>query len=411
MPLPNQGLRRPTQAVILAGGRGERLRPFTDIRPKPMLEIHGKPFLEYNIEMLREQGFQRVLLLLGYLPEIIQDYFGDGSRWGMRIEYSITPAEDNTGLRLKKAAHLLEDCFLMLYCDNFWPMNMERMWKRFVEAAAPAMLTIYSNKDGYTKDTLRVDSDGFVSMFDKQGRSPDLKGVEISYGIFRKELVTSLPDGNISFEETLYPGLAQERKLAAYVTHHRYYSVGGIARLPLTEMFLARRPAIILDRDGVLNRKPGRAQYVRTWEEFEWLPGAKQALRQLREAGYRVIVVSNQAGVARGAMTETDLLDIHRRLAREVLREGGRIDAIYYCPHNWDAGCECRKPKAGMLFQAQRDFNLDLSRTPFVGDDERDAQAAEAADCPSIVVSEKTPLLEVVNGLIATKQQLSGRQS
>jgi D-glycero-D-manno-heptose 1,7-bisphosphate phosphatase len=353
--------------------------------------------------MLREQGFERVLLLLGYLPEIIQDYFGDGSRWGMRIEYSITPIEDNTGLRLKKAAHLLDDCFLLLYCDNFWPMNMERMWKRFVEAGAPAMLTVYGNKDGYTKDTLRVDADGFVVVFDKQRRSPDLKGVEISYGIFRKELVTSLPEGNISFEETLYPGLAQERKLAAYVTHHHYYSVGSIARLPLTEMFLARRPAIILDRDGVLNRKPPRAEYVRTWQEFEWLPGAKQALRLLKEAGYRVIVVSNQAGVARGAMTEEDLLDIHRRMTREILQEGGRIDAVYYCPHHWDAGCECRKPKPGMLFQAQRDFNLDLSRTPFVGDDERDAQAAEAADCPSIVVSEKTPLLEVVNRLVAGK--------
>jgi D-glycero-D-manno-heptose 1,7-bisphosphate phosphatase len=403
MPPSNHGLRRPTQAVILAGGRGERLRPFTDIRPKPMLEIHGKPFLEHNIEMLREQGFERVLLLLGYLPEVVQDYFGDGHRWGLKIEYSITPVEDNTGLRLKKAAHLLDECFLLLYCDNYWPMRMEQMWKRFVEAQAPAMLTIYSNKDGYTKDSLRVDSDGFVSVFDKQRRAPDLKGVEISYGIFRKELVTGLPEDNISFEETLYPVLAQQHQLAAYVTHHRYYSVGGIARLPLTEAFLARKPAVILDRDGVLNSKPARAQYVRTWEEFKWLAGAKEALQRLKEAGFRVIVVSNQAGVARGEMTETDLLDIHRRMSREVTVEGGRIDAIYYCPHNWDEDCECRKPKPGMLFQAHRDFNLDLSRTPFVGDDERDAQAAEAAGCPSMMVSEKNPLLNVASSLIAGK--------
>src|SRR6266404_497076 len=78
-------LRRPTQAVILAGGRGERLRPFTDIRPKPMLEIHGKPFLDYLITMLRIQGFDRVVLLLGYMPEVVQDYFGNGSRWGVQI--------------------------------------------------------------------------------------------------------------------------------------------------------------------------------------------------------------------------------------------------------------------------------------------------------------------------------------
>jgi histidinol-phosphate phosphatase family protein len=111
--------------------------------------------------------------------------------------------------------------------------------------------------------------------------------------------------------------------------------------------------------------------------------------------------VSNQAGVARGAMSEADLLDIHRRLVREATLAGGRIDAIYYCPHNWDAGCECRKPKPGMLFQAQREFNLDLSRTPFVGDDERDRQAAEAAGCPSVLVSEQQSLLGIIRSQVS----------
>ncbi len=391
---------RPTQAVILAGGRGERLRPFTDIRPKPMLEIHGKPFLEYNLVQLREQGFERVLLLLGYLPEVVQDYFGDGSRWSLKIEYSVTPVEDNTGRRLKRAAHLLDDYFLLLYCDNYWPLPMAKLWHRYCESGAPALLTIYSNKDNYTKDSLKVDEQGFVAVFDKQRRTPDLKGVEISYGIFRKDLVTSLPEENIAFEETLYPVLARDRELAAFVTDHRYYSVGSVQRLALTEAFLARRPAIILDRDGVLNRKPAKAQYVRRWEEFEWLPEAKEALGALKRAGYRVAVVSNQAGIARGAMTEADLLDIHRRMVREATQASGGIDAIYYCPHGWDEGCECRKPKPGMLFQAQRDLNLDLSRTPFVGDDERDAQAADAAGCPSVLVSEQKSLLEVVGQII-----------
>ena len=370
-----------------------------------MIEIHGKPFLEYNLEMLRQQGFERVVLLLGYMPEVVQDYFGDGHRWGLRIEYSVTPVEDETGRRIKQAGHLLDDCFVLLYCDNYWPMRMQEMWQRFVASGAPAMLTIYTNKDGYTKDSLRVDANGFVAVFDKQRRAPDLKGVEIGYGIFRKELLALLPQENVSFEETLYPALAQSGRLAAYVTDHRYFSVGGLSRLPLTETFLGRRPAIILDRDGVLNRKPPRANYVRRWEEFEWLPGAMEALRKLKLAGFRVIVVSNQAGVARGAMTEADLLLIHRRMVREAVLADGRIDAIYYCPHNWDEGCECRKPRPGMLFQAQRDFSLDLSRTLFVGDDERDAQAANAAGCPSVLVSEQKSLLEVVTELIETNKK------
>src|ERR1043166_4610284 len=135
----NQSLGRPEQAVILAGGRGERMRPLKDILPEPMIEIHGKPFLEHQILMLRDQGFRRILLLLGYLPDVVRDYFGDGSRWGVRIDYSVTAVEDNPGRRLKLAEPKLEPCFLLLYCDNYWPMQMDRMWRRFVETNAPMM--------------------------------------------------------------------------------------------------------------------------------------------------------------------------------------------------------------------------------------------------------------------------------
>jgi D-glycero-D-manno-heptose 1,7-bisphosphate phosphatase len=99
-------------------------------------------------------------------------------------------------------------------------------------------------------------------------------------------------------------------------------------------------------------------------------------------------------------MTEADLLEIHRRMAKDATQAGGRVDAIYYCPHNWDDGCECRKPRPGMLFQAQRDFSLDLSRTLFIGDDDRDRQAAEAAGCLSALVSDQVPLSKLVGDLI-----------
>jgi D-glycero-D-manno-heptose 1,7-bisphosphate phosphatase len=99
-------------------------------------------------------------------------------------------------------------------------------------------------------------------------------------------------------------------------------------------------------------------------------------------------------------MTEAALGEIQTRMKAEAIQTGGRIDAINYCPHDWEQGCECRKPKPGMLFQAQRDFNLDLSRTVFVGDDERDAQAAGAAGCPSRLISERTSLLDISRQLV-----------
>lgn len=394
-------MQRPTQAVILAGGRGSRLRPLTDIRPKPMIEIQGRPFLEYQVEQLRDQGFDRILILLGYLPEVVQRHFGDGGRWRVKIAYSVSAAENETGRRLKVAQPLLDPCFLLLYCDNYWPMRFDRMWDRFRRADVAALITVYGNKDGYTTNGVRMGADGLVELYDKRRTTPGLQGVDISYALLRRADIEDLPDENRLLEEMLYPRLAARRQLLGYVTDHRYYSIGALARLPLTETFFARRPAVLLDRDGVLNRRPPRAQYVRGWAEFEWLPGAIEALRLLREAGYRVIVISNQAGIARGAMSEQDVVEIHQRMQADALMHGGRIDAIYYCPHDWDSGCECRKPRPGMLFQAQRDFSLDLSRTPFVGDDERDAEAADAAGCPSALVSEGHGLLPVIRALIS----------
>lgn len=388
-----------TQAVILAGGRGTRLAPLTDTRPKPLIEIGGRPFIDHLLMMLRDQGITRVVMLLGYRAQMIIDHLGDGARFGLEISHSVTPEVDETGQRLRRAGELLDPEFLMMYCDNYWPLPLARLWRSYKGSGAPMQITIYDNEDGYTRDNVRVE-DGLVTVYDKSRTAPALKGVDIGYAILQRGLLDRLPDGNPSFEASLYPALVAERKLAAYVTGHRYYSIGGHARLPLTETFFARLPTVILDRDGVLNMRMPRAEYVRSWADWQWKEGALDALARFARAGWRVIVVTNQAGIARGAMTESDLAAIHERMCADASAAGGRIDAIYHCPHGWDEGCSCRKPKPGMLFQAQRAFDLDLSRVSFVGDDERDGQAAEAAGCRFVPANDDMPLSEIADQII-----------
>lgn len=387
----------PTQAVILAGGRGTRLRPLTDTLPKPMVRFHGRPFLEYLLDLLRGQGIERVLLLLGYKAEAVRDYFGDGRRLGLAIDYSVSPVEDETGQRLRLAKPKLDPTFLLLYCDNYWPMPLAKMWAQFSAAAASAMVTVYANRDHFTRNNVRVGDDGRVLSYDKTRTRADLNGVEIGFALLARTVLEHLPAGNVSFEGTVYPTLIERGLLHAFVTEHRYYSVGSHGRLPLTEAFLAPQKAVILDRDGVLNKKPPRASYVRTWEEFEWLPGAIEGLRALKQAGYKTILATNQAGVARGAMSEGDLRHLHERM-QAVLRDAGAgLDAIYYCPHGWDEGCFCRKPRPGLLFQAQREHHLDLTKTVFIGDDERDLEAGAAAGCPTFLVSLGRSLPECIS--------------
>jgi len=395
--------RPPTQAVILAGGRGTRMAPLSDTRPKAMIEFHGKPFLEYVLEMLRDQGIERVQLLLGYLPDVIVDHFGDGSRLGLEIDYSISSPDDLTSHRVQLVRDRLDDVFLLLYCDNYWPMNLAAMWETFQSHDAPAQITVYANRDEYTRSSVIVGDDGKVEVVDRSRTTPGLAGVEISYAILRKEVLDLLPtEGQELFEVAVYEPLARQGRLHAYWSEHRYYSVGSLDRLPLTDAFLAFRPAVILDRDGVLNVRMARAEYVRTPEQFVWLPGALEALRMFNEAGYKVIVVSNQAGINRGAMTQADLDAVTERMMRDVEAAGGRIDGFYFCPHDWDEGCACRKPRPGMLFEAQRDHHLDLTRTVFVGDDDRDGEAARAAGCLFEQVDGDRSLLDITSMLLGS---------
>jgi histidinol-phosphate phosphatase family protein len=394
---------RPRQAVILAGGRGTRMRPITNDRPKPMVPILGRPFLEYQIEQLREQGFERALILLGYLPEVVRRYFGDGRRWGVEIEYSITAPDQLTSSRVAAARHMIDPCFLLLYCDNYWPLQMGRLWARFCEAAKPGLITVYSNKDNYSRGSVLLDQDHHVQVFDRLRATPGLKEVEISYAILTDIALELLPEDDTLLEEALYTPLAKHGRLTAYVSDHRYYSVGSPHRLPATEAFMRRERTVILDRDGVLNRRPPQAQYVRNWSEWTWCPGSLDALRLLNEAGFRAIIASNQPGIGRGIMSETELDAVHNRMKQEIGQAGGRIEAIYYCPHDWESGCECRKPKPGLLYEAQKEFHLDLTRTPFIGDDERDEAAAVAADCPFYRVTDRSALLDVARQLVEPK--------
>jgi len=388
--------RKPKQAVILAGGLGTRLRPITDTIPKPMIPFHGKPFLEYLLEMLVDQGIERVVLLLGYLPEVVTEYFGDGNKWGLEIAYSITEVEDDTGLRLQKAKHLFDPVFLLMYCDNYWPLNLDKLWNRFVSHDVSVLVTVYMNRDNYTRSNIRLDEDGYIEVYDKTRTAENLQGVDIGFFILQRDVIDMIPEGNHNFEKTVMPRLVKNREIITYPTDHRYYSVGSHERLKLTDVFLSRKPAIILDRDGVLNKKAPKAEYITNWAEWEWIPGSKEAVCLLKKAGFLIIIVSNQAGIARGIMTHEDLSAIHEQLQNDLKSCNGSVDKIYYCPHGWDENCECRKPKPGMLFQAQRDFHLDLTRLYFVGDDERDKMAGDAADMKTVLLNESFTLNDFV---------------
>jgi D-glycero-D-manno-heptose 1,7-bisphosphate phosphatase len=138
---------------------------------------------------------------------------------------------------------------------------------------------------------------------------------------------------------------------------------------------------VFLDRDGVINRKPPEGDYVTRWEDFQILPGVTEGIAQLNRAGFRVIVVTNQRCIAKGLITVPELELMHERMLHLLAQAGATISAIYYCPHEAEPVCQCRKPAPGMLLEAAREHGIDLGASWMIGDSESDIQAGKNAGC------------------------------
>ena len=389
------------QAVILAGGEGKRLRPLTLTTPKPLLPIHGKPFAEYLIELLKKNGIQEIIFLTGYLAEKFPQTLGDGSRSDLSIKYSQSPAEDDTGTRLRKAKNLFDERFLLLYGDNYWPLDLVKLLAHHEQSGALATVTVYERIESEEKKNNILVQDGLVRVYDKKRQTTGCNGVDIGFFILKREVLDLLPADNKNFESVVLPKLIEQKKLAGFLTKHPYWSLTDKERLPSVERALnPSRKVLFLDRDGTLNKRQLIGTYITKVEQFEFLPGTVDALERLARAGYEFYVITNQPGIARGDLTR-DMLDaIHDQMQKELAKCGVVLKGIYSCHHDRDAGCECRKPKAGMLYRAAREHDIDLSRAIFVGDDERDGQAAAAAGTPFISVPSDIGIAAAIDKLV-----------
>ncbi|MSS70595.1 MAG: nucleotidyl transferase [Candidatus Latescibacteria bacterium] len=228
------------QVVILAGGLGTRLRPLTEKIPKVLAPVLGRPFIHFQLEYLRRAGFRKVLLLIAYLGEQIEDACGDGSRWGLRIDYAREPSPMGTGGALKLAEGRLEDPFALINGDTFLPLDFSGLLNAFFAVPCSGMMTVYADGQDAPRNNVRIGPDGFISAYDK--RNPDgLNGVDAGVSIYRREVLKAAPAGRpFSFEEELLPGLIERRGLRGFRTRERFYDMGTPETLRKTEDFLRR---------------------------------------------------------------------------------------------------------------------------------------------------------------------------
>lgn len=222
------------QVVILAGGLGTRLRPITERIPKPMVEVAGQPFLGYIIDWLAAHDLRRVLILLGYLGGHVQEYFGDGGRYGVNIDYVFEPMPLGTGGAIRNAVGQLDDEFLMLFGDSYLPVDYRSVVKAFRRAPSKALMVVYDNagQDTGVPNNVLVNSMNKVVRYDKRKASTDLNYVDAGALCFRRDIFLGLPPNElVSLEEQIYPRLIKEQQMSAFVTRQRFFDIGTPERL------------------------------------------------------------------------------------------------------------------------------------------------------------------------------------
>ena len=219
------------QVVILAGGRGTRLRPLTNQLPKVLVEVHGKPFLQYQLGWLARYGLRDVVLCVGYLAQKIEAFAKDGSAFGVHITYS--REEDKllgTAGALKKAQAVLDNSFCVLNGDSYLPINPLNAIEYFEQVGFTAMMLTFKNLGQYDKSNAIVQN-GFVTFYSRNTCVDELEFIDYGMRIFRKEVLQSIPAGCFCDLDALYEGLIERNKLAAYLVSEPFYEVGSVQGL------------------------------------------------------------------------------------------------------------------------------------------------------------------------------------
>ena len=224
-----------SQAVIFAGGRGERLRPLTDNMPKPMAPVCGRPFLDYLLFSLVDAGIKKILILVGYRADVIMNHYGNGANYDLFIDYSVGQIEDLTGRRLLNAYNKLDDHFLLLYGDNYWPVPLKDMVANYERLGVPVTTTVFSNKNGtgeygFENNAIVTDKK-MIKVYDKSRCLQNLNGLDIGYFIVNKNILNPNELGNISFEEKIITRLVDKCSLGAFLTDEQYYYVTSLESL------------------------------------------------------------------------------------------------------------------------------------------------------------------------------------
>lgn len=370
------------QAVILCGGLGTRLKNLTSKNPKPMINCLGKPFLYSIMEKLSSHGIKNFLLLTGYKSKKIENFFSNGKRWNWNIKYSVGDISLDTGERLLKAQNQISDNFMLLYSDNWVPINFSN-YLNFYEQNFPNFCLISAKKK---PGNLKINNSQILKHSFQ--RKTSFNYVDIGFWAINKKKFFSNNKKKFTKTNEFLDHFVKRNMFRSYLTPN-YQSISDKSRLIKTRSFLKFKKIILLDRDGIINLKTKKGEYIKSWKDFRFIKENILGLQILSKAGYKFIIISNQAGVGRKMLSKKELLNIDINMKKVLKKNKINILDSFYCLHHWNKNCECRKPQPGLFYKASDKWNLNLDKTLYIGDDKRDCIASFNANCKSIFIGKK----------------------
>ncbi len=227
------------QAAILAGGLGTRLGRLTQTIPKPMIPVNGRPFLEHEIGLLKRSGISDFVLCIGHLGEQVEDHFGNGSRWGVRVRYSYDgPKLMGPAGALKGAEPLLKECFFVTYGDAYLRADYRNIMRALLDSGRLGLMTVYENHNRYGRSDVVVRG-GHVVRYDKKSRGRGMDWVNFGVSAFRKRALALIPSERECKEEEFYGELIKRDELLAFTVEERFYEIGSPRALKEFERFIS----------------------------------------------------------------------------------------------------------------------------------------------------------------------------
>ena len=364
------------QVIIFAGGKGERMMPLSSNKPKCLIKLSKKPFIEYLLEQIENLKVKEVIILVGYKSKKILEYL-KLKKYNFKIITKYLDEKFETSKRILNIKKLLKKEFMIMYSDVYCEHDILKSYKQFKKNNFDGQITVFSDKYKFLKRSNIKTKNKIVVKYSKK-IIPNFKntGMDIGYSFFKKKIFKKKFNQNLSFQKLYYNSLISKHKLSFYETDVRYTSLSRISELNKAKNYFTKK-YIFLDRDGVINHKPKKLEYVDNINKFKWKNEFLKFIKNLKNKNTEFIVISNQAGVARKKLTKNILNQINILINKKLKKYRLKISAFYYCTHHWNENCMCRKPKPGLIMLAQNSKLIKFSNSIFIGDSETDEQAAK----------------------------------